>query len=84
MTFTSDTVALQWYQNSLVLRRGQTTIQIIPEDATTLRTMKEQETFVEFFRSTALKNREARRVFESWERKDSALLLKVYKEMTEG
>jgi hypothetical protein len=84
MAFQSAIVTFQWFQNSVVLRRGQTTIQILPEDAATLRTMKEKETFLEYFRSTALKNREARRVFEAWERKDTDLLGKVYKEMTEG
>lgn len=84
MAFASETVTFQWFQNSVVLRRGQTTIQIVPEDASTLRTMKEKDTFLEYFRSTALKNREARRVFEAWERKDTQLLSKIYKEMTES
>ncbi len=84
MPFASEVVSFQWFQNSVVLRRGQTTIQVLPEDAATLRTMKEKETFIEFFRATALKNREARRVFEAWERKDTQLLSKVYQEMTAG
>ncbi len=84
MTFNSDSVTLQWFQNSVVLRRGQTNIQIVPDDTSTLRTLKDKEAFIAYFRATALKNREARRVFESWERKDSALLNKIFQELTEG
>jgi hypothetical protein len=84
MSFNSDTVTLQWFQNSVVLRRGQTNIQIIPDDTATLRTLKDRDAFVGYFRETALKNREARRVFESWERKDATLLTKIHNELTEA
>jgi hypothetical protein len=73
---------MSWFQNSVVLRRGETTIQILPDDSNTLRTMKDEAAFIEYFRKTALKNREARRVFEAWERKDDQLLVKLHQEMT--
>lgn len=82
MTFSSNAVAFRWENNSVILQRGTTVIQIIPEDATQLRTMKDNLQFTEYFQTTALKNREARRVFQSWERKDSQLLHKVFSEMT--
>lgn len=82
MAFASNTVSLRWENNSLILQRGLTVIQILPEDATQLRTMKGSSEFTEYFRSTALKNREARRVFQSWERKDAQLLQKLHQEMT--
>jgi hypothetical protein len=82
MPFTSPVCSMTWFQNSVVLRRGETTIQILPDDSSTLRTMKDESAFIEYFRKTALKNREARRVFEAWERKDEQLLAKLHQEMT--
>ena len=79
--FSSNAVTLQWDRNNLVLRRGQSSLVITPEHVQTLRTQESREGFNEFWRSTALQNREARRVFQAWERKDTQLLDKIFQEM---
>ncbi|APJ03456.1 hypothetical protein [Silvanigrella aquatica] len=81
MVFTSSAVTLEWNRNNLILKRGASQILINAENVQSLRTQENEETFVQFFRTTALQNREARRVFLSWERKDTELLTKIYKEM---
>ncbi|WGL59491.1 hypothetical protein QEJ31_13255 [Pigmentibacter sp. JX0631] len=81
MVFTSVAVSLEWNRNNLILRRGASQILINAEHVQSLRTQESEDSFINFFRTTALQNREARRVFLSWERKDSELLNKIYKEM---
>lgn len=81
MSFSSSVVSLEWHQNNLVLKRGASSLVINAENVQTLRTQNSETEFNEFFRTKALQNREARRVFESWERKDAELLAKIYKEM---
>ncbi|BBH52802.1 hypothetical protein [Fluviispira sanaruensis] len=81
MTFTSSAVSLEWNRNNLILTRGASQIVIAAEKVQNLRTQDTETGFIEYFRSTALENREARRVFQSWERKDKELLNKIYKEM---
>ena len=81
MTFQSSAVSLEWNQNSLVLRRGDSVLLIESDKVNQLRTLKENAAFEEYFRTTALVNREARRVFQAWERKDSALIGKLFSEM---
>ncbi|MGY3804202.1 hypothetical protein ACWNT8_09095 [Pigmentibacter ruber] len=81
MVFTSAAVTLEWNRNNLILRRGASQILINAEHVQSLRTQESEDSFINFFRTTALQNREARRVFLSWERKDSELLNKIYKEM---
>lgn len=82
MTFSSTAVSLEWNRNNLILRRGASQILINVENVQSLRSQESEESFNQFFRTTALQNREARRVFSSWERKDDALLHKIYKEVT--
>lgn len=81
MVFTSSAITLEWNQNNLILKRGASQILIKKENVQNLRTQDSEDSFVQYFRTTALENREARRVFLSWERKDVALLNKIYKEM---
>lgn len=81
MVFTSSAISLEWNRNNLILRRGASQILINAEHVQNLRTQESEESFNTFFRTTALQNREARRVFLSWERKDSELLNKIYQEM---
>ena len=81
MVFTSSAITLEWNRNNLILRRGASQILINAENVQSLRTQETEGSFIEFFRTTALQNREARRVFLSWERKDNELLNKIYKEM---
>jgi hypothetical protein len=82
MTFSSTAVSLEWNRNNLILRRGASQILINVENVQSLRSQESEESFNQFLRTTALQNREARRVFSSWERKDDALLHKIYKEVT--
>lgn len=81
MTFTSPVVMLEWNRNNLILKRGASSLVINAENVQSLRTQDTEQAFNEFFRTKALQNREARRVFEAWERKDKELLTKLYKEM---
>lgn len=81
MVFSSSVINLEWNRNNLILRRGASSLVIDAEKVQSLRTQDTKEAFNEFFRTKALQNREARRVFESWERKDSELLSKIYSEM---
>ena len=81
MVFTSSAISLEWNRNNLILKRGSSQILINAENVQSLRTQESQSSFIEFFRGKALENREARRVFSSWERKDNDLLTKIYNEM---
>ncbi|MES2614248.1 MAG: hypothetical protein V4591_02415 [Bdellovibrionota bacterium] len=81
MVFTSTAVNIEWNRNNLVIKRGASTLVINAENVQNLRTQDSEASFVDFFRKKALENREARRVFEAWERKDKELLTKLYKEM---
>jgi hypothetical protein len=82
MVFNSDVVNIEWNRNNLILKRGASSLVINAENVQSLRTQDTENGFNEFFRTKALQNREARRVFEAWERKDKELLAKLYKEMT--
>ena len=81
MSFSSTVVNIEWNRNNLILKRGASTLIINAENVQSLRTQDSETNFIEFFRTKALENREARRVFEAWERKDKELLAKLYKEM---
>lgn len=81
MTFSSSVVSLEWNRNNLILKRGASSLVINAENVQSLRTQDNEADFIDFFRKKALENREARRVFEAWERKDKELLGKIYKEM---
>ena len=82
MAFQSSVVQLEWRENHLVLRRGASSLVINPEHVQQLRISTEEPAFFDYFMNTALQNREARRVFEAWKRKDPELLFKIYKEAT--
>lgn len=81
MTFNSLAVSLEWKLNNLIMRRGASVLMIEAANVQVLRTLKEKNEFNEFFRTKALVNRESRRVFEAWERKDTGLLEKLFGEM---
>jgi hypothetical protein len=81
MTFHSDAATLEWNQNNMILRRGTSSLVINAEHVQELRTTDSEDAFKTFFLTKALQNREARRVFQSWERKDTKLLDKLYQEM---
>lgn len=79
--FQSSAVSLEWNQNNLILRRGDSVLLIESDKVNELRSLKENDAFENYFRNTALVNREARRVFQAWERKDQNLLGKLFKEV---
>jgi hypothetical protein len=66
--FASTACSLEWNQNNLILKRGDSMLLIESEKVNELRTRKDSPAFEEYFRTTALVNREARRVFQAWER----------------
>jgi hypothetical protein len=79
--FASTAVSLEWNQNNMILKRGESMLLIESDKINELRTRKDNAAFEEYFRTTALVNREARRVFLAWERKDAALMAKLYQEV---
>lgn len=81
MPFSSPAVSLRWERNNLILSRGTSQLLIKAEDVQALRGLKEQAPFSEYFLNKALVNREARRVFQAWERKDAELLQKLHQEI---
>jgi len=81
MAFTSSVVTLEWNRNNLILKRGESVLLIDAEKVQVLRGLKDRGEFETNWRTTALQNREARRVFEAWERKDADLVGKLHKEM---
>ena len=81
MTFESKAVNIEWNRNNLILKRGASMLVIEAEKIQNLRELKVEEEFNSYWRTSALQNREARRVFEAWERKDEALLQKVRAEV---
>lgn len=81
MAFSSPAVALRWDRNNLILTRGTSQLLIKSDDIQALRGLKDAPAFNEYFQTKALVNREARRVFQAWERKDGELLQKLHKEI---
>jgi len=81
MVFSSSATTLNWSHDKLVLSRGTSQLLISLEHIQKLRDLKELNDFSTYFRTQALVNRPARRVFEAWERKDSLLLKKLQEEM---
>ena len=81
MAFTSTAATLAWDHDKMILSRGSSQLLITLEHVRKLRDLKDFNDFSEYFKTTALVNRPARRVFEAWERKDSELLKKIQEEM---
>ena len=80
MSFDSKACELEWNNNNLILRRGQSILMITPEHVQTLQTMQDQADFTDYLTTKALVNREARRVYQSWTRKDRDLTAKIFNE----
>jgi hypothetical protein len=81
MPFVSNAVTIEWNRNNLILKRGASMLMIEADKIQGLRELKVDDEFNVYWRTTALQNREARRVFEAWERKDVTLLSKVRAEV---
>jgi hypothetical protein len=79
--FQSKVIDIEWNRNNLILKRGESRILIEPEKIQELRIQDTEKSFEDCFLTKALANREARRVFKAWERKDDELLKKLYIEV---
>ena len=74
-----DPVEIHQIQESLVLRSKQTELWILPVFMTQLKILTVPKDFSQYFLREALVNRSARKLFESWARKDSSLWPRIYK-----
>ena len=81
MAFTSNVITIEWHRNNLILKRGDSRLLIEADKVQDLRAKESQNDFSEYFLGNALVNREARRVFKSWERKDKDLISKLFSEV---
>lgn len=79
--FQSKVIDIEWNRNNLILKRGDSRILIEPDKIQELRIQEDESSFEAYFLTKALANREARRVFKSWERKDDELIKKLFKEI---
>jgi hypothetical protein len=66
------------YQGALVLRARGSELIILPNFVHTLQNTQEPKEFAKFFLGEALVNRPARKLFDSWLRKDLDLWKKIY------
>lgn len=72
------------YQGALVLRARGSELIILPNFVHTLQNTGEPKEFAKFFLSEALVNRPARKLFDSWLRKDLELWKKIYHKVHKG
>lgn len=71
-------IEVYYVEGAVILRGKGAELLILPQYISHLQTLKEAKKFVEYFKSEALVNRSARKLFESWERKDSTLWKNIY------
>lgn len=71
-------VELYPIQNSLILRARGVELLVLPVHIEALKTKKESKDFAEYFLTTAMVNRSARKLYEAWLKKDSTLWRRVY------
>jgi len=72
------------YQGALVLRARGSELVILPNFVHTLQNTAQPKEFAEFFLNEALVNRPARKLFDSWLRKDLDLWKKIYHKVHKG
>ncbi|MFK7872047.1 MAG: hypothetical protein AB8C84_02600 [Oligoflexales bacterium] len=65
-------------QGHVILQNGHTELLILDQYVKELQQKQEKKPFAEYFRSTALVNRNARRLFDSWVRKEPKLWSRLY------
>ena len=65
-------------KGSLVLRARGSEFLILPNPVAELKVCKEPKSFTEYFRTYALVNRPARKLFEAWLRKDKSIWKRRY------
>ena len=65
-------------KGSLILRARGSELLILPNHIAELKQCKEPKPFTEYFRTNALVNRPARKLFEAWLRKDKSIWKRMY------
>ena len=65
-------------QGHVILQNGHTELLILDQYVSELKKLEEKKDFAEYFRSTALVNRNARRLFDSWIRKEPKLWSRLF------
>ncbi|MBP6217067.1 MAG: hypothetical protein KA436_00610 [Oligoflexales bacterium] len=65
-------------QGFVVLRLKQAELVILPQHVDALKQMKQKPAFAEYFTQQALVNRPARKLFQSWLKKESGLWSQIY------
>lgn len=71
-------VELYYVQDSVVLRTRSSELLILPQHVKALQTLAAKDAFAKYFTESALLNRPARKLFNSWARKEVNLLERVY------
>ena len=71
-------VELIVYEGALFLRARNAELVILPEHFSALRGLDKPQEFANYFRNKALVNRPARKLFDSWLRKDQTLWNRVF------
>ena len=71
-------VEIMAIKGSLILRARNSELLILPEHVAHLKQCKEPRPFTEYFKTNALMNRPARKLFEAWLRKDKSLWKRMY------
>ena len=72
------------YEGALILRARGSELVILPTFVHTLQNTEEPKEFAKFFLGEALVNRPARKLFDSWLRKDLELWKKIYHKIHKG
>jgi len=71
-------VEVMQYQGAVLLRARGSELIILPNHVHELQNAKEPKAFAQYFLSEALVNRPARKLFDSWLRKDSELWKRIF------
>lgn len=71
-------VSISFIKNHLWLRSGNSELLITPEHIVALHKRQDKKDFANYFLRQALLNRPARKLFQSWARKDAELWRKIY------
>lgn len=68
---------------ALILRSRVSELLILPQHIAQLKTNTDPKAFSKYFMDSALVNRPARKLFESWLRKDQAIWARLYKTISQ-
>lgn len=71
-------IEIYYAQGAVMMRAKGAELLILPQHISHLQTLKDPKQFVDYFKSEALVNRPARKLFIAWERKDPTLWKNLY------